>query len=225
MINMSDFSTAKEQQTAYQRWEMASFGSADESKSKRFNHVKSKEETVQTSKMTEAFEVVRKEAFHKGVQEGFAVGLAKAKEMAEKDRQQFLAMASAFQSALEFADAAIEQNILELALDIAKAMLKVQLKVDPACILPVVMDAIHYLPDVQKPARILVHHEDARILREYLAEELSSQVWQIQEDPQIERGGCIVETGANHIDASNEMRWKRISEALAHKTDWLLPCV
>jgi flagellar assembly protein FliH len=90
-------------------------------------------------------------------------------------------------------------------------------------VLPVVMDAIHYLPYVQKPARILVHHDDAQMLREYLAEEIASQHWQIQEDINIERGGCMVETGANQIDATNEVRWKRISEALAQKSDWLLP--
>lgn len=96
-------------------------------------------------------------------------------------------------------------------------MLKVKLNIDPAVVLPVVMDAIHYLPYVQKPARILVHHDDAQMLREYLAEEIASQHWQIQEDINIERGGCIVETGANQIDASNEVRWKRISDALSTK--------
>ena len=62
-----------------------------------------------------------------------------------------------------------------------------------------------------------------RQLRDYLAEELLSQEWQVQEDSNIERGGCFVETGANQIDATTQVRWKRISEALAQKNDWLLP--
>jgi flagellar assembly protein FliH len=33
----------------------------------------------------------------------------------------------------------------------------------------------------------------------------------------------LVETGANQIDASNQIRWKRITEALAKHDDWLLP--
>jgi flagellar assembly protein FliH len=102
-------------------------------------------------------------------------------------------------------------------------MLKVKMHIDSSVVLPVVMDAIHYLPYVQKPARILVHHEDAQILREYLAEEITSQHWQVQEDANIERGGCIVETGANQIDGTNEVRWKRICDALVQKNDWLLP--
>ena len=128
-----------------------------------------------------------------------------------------------FRDALEKSDEQIAEETLSLALDIAKSMLKVKLNVDEKAVLPVVMDAIHYLPYVQKPARILVHHEDAQILREYLPEEIASQQWQILEDMNVQRGGCIVETGANQIDATNAVRWNRISDALAQNNDWLLP--
>ena len=132
-------------------------------------------------------------------------------------------VAGKFENALEIVDQKIEEDVLALALNMAKLMLKTKINVDPAIILPVVRDAIHYLPNVQKPARIIVHHEDARILRDLLGEELAEQAWQIQEDHNIERGGCLVETGENQIDASNEMRWKRISDALVQNNAWLLP--
>jgi flagellar assembly protein FliH len=218
---MSDMATPKEQQTAYQRWEMSSFAQNPKETSS-FNH-KRREPANAPSKVAEIFESVRQEAYTKGMQEGFAVGMAKAKEATQRDKQKFSAMALAFGDALAAADEKIEQNILELALDIAKAMLKAQLNANPEVILPIVRDAIHYLPYVQKPARIFVHHDDAKILREQLGDELSEQVWQIQEDNNIERGGCMVETGANQIDATNAMRWKRISDALAQHNDWLVP--
>ena len=211
----------KEQQTAYERWEMSSF--AEGNASIAGNKPKKKEDPVAKEKITQIFEVARKEAYTKGMQEGFAVGMAKAREYAQDEKQQFLNLMHSFSDALEKSDEQIADDALSLALEIAKAMLKVKLDVDHSVVLPVVMDAIHYLPYVQKPARILVHHDDAQILREYLAEEIESQHWQIQEDINIERGGCIVETGANQIDATNEVRWKRISEALAQKNDWLLP--
>jgi flagellar assembly protein FliH len=157
------------------------------------------------------------------MQEGFVVGMAKAREQAEAERKQLVDMMDSFSGALEQHDAQIAEDILGLALDIAKAMMKVKLNVDPAAIIPVVVDAIHYLPQVQKPARILVHHDDAHVLREYLAEELNDQAWQIVEDGSIERGGCLVETGANQIDATNAVRWKRITEALSQNNQWLLP--
>ncbi len=218
---MSNMSVPKEQQTAYQRWEMSAFSQPDGAT--HSNQAKKKPPDASAAKISEAFESIRKEAYSKGMQEGFAVGLAKAKEYAEDDRQRFSQLAAAFEGALVAADEKIEESILALALDIAKAMLKSKLNVDREAILPVVKEAMHYLPYVQKPARIFVHHEDARILREQLGDELSEQVWLIQEDNNIERGGCLVETGANQIDATNAMRWKRISEALAQSNDWLLP--
>jgi len=217
---MSDIPLPKEQQTAYQRWEMSAF-SNDHAEPTSFR--KSKAASAASSGISDALESVRKEAYTKGMQEGFAVGMAKAKEYAAKEQAQFLTAASAFESALEAADQKVEEDILGLALSLARSMLKTKLDVDPEVILPVVRDAIHYLPNVQKPARIIVHPEDARILRSQLGEELSEQVWQIQEDHNIERGGCLVETGENQIDATNEVRWKRISDALAQSSNWLLP--
>lgn len=217
---MSDTPLPKEQQTAYQRWEMSAF-TEDNAGSSSFRSAKTA--SAAATGISGALEGVRKEAYTKGMQEGFAVGLAKAKEYATKEQAQFLTIASAFEGALESVDEKIEEDILSLALALAKSMLKTKLEVDPAVILPVVRDAIHYLPNVKRPAKIIVHPEDARILREQLAEELSEQGWKIQEDTNIERGGCLVDTWGNQIDATNETRWKRISEALAQADDWLSP--
>ena len=218
---MSNLAVPKEQQTAYERWEMSSFTEGDRSVGS--SKLKKKESVASSAAVAQIFDGVRKEAYAKGMQEGFAVGMAKAREASREDKQKFLSLTTAFSEALEKSDEQIADDVLSLALDIAKSMLKVKLNIDPATILPVVMDAIHYLPYVQKPARILVHHEDAQILREYLADEISSQHWQIQEDSCVERGGCLVETGANQIDATNEVRWKRVSEALAQNNHWLMP--
>jgi flagellar assembly protein FliH len=211
----------KEQQTAYERWEMSSFAEGNQSIASS-KPVK-KDGTVASEKLSQILDSARKEAYTKGMQEGFAVGMAKAREFAKEDKQNFLNLMASFTDALEKSDEQIADDALSLALEIAKSMLKVKLNIDSSAVLPVVMDAIHYLPYVQKPARILVHHEDAQTLREYLAEEITSQHWQIQEDINIERGGCIVETGANQIDATNEVRWKRINDALAQNSQWLLP--
>jgi flagellar assembly protein FliH len=215
---MTGFAVPKEQQTAYERWEMSSFSNGEIAVPKP---KKKPEDDALSQKIAKIFESVRQEAYTKGMQEGFAVGMAKAKEFVQEDSKGLVGLLGQFSASLEKADESVAEDLLALALDIAKAMIKTKLEVDPAVVLPVVRDAIHYLPSVQSPARIIVHPEDAHMLREYLQEEISSQHWQIQEDSNIERGGCMVETGANQIDASNAVRWKRISEALAQENDWL----
>jgi len=221
MMSTSSTATPKEQQTAYERWEMSSF-TEDETREHKLGKQKTKKSAAEDNDISAILESIRKEAYTKGMQEGFAVGMTKAKELAAKEQQQFLLIASTFTQALETVDQRIEEDILTLALNMAKLMLKQKINIDPTVILPVVRDAIHYLPNVQKPARIIVHQEDARLLRDALGEELAEQGWQIQEDHNIERGGCLVETGENQIDASNKVRWKRIADALAQSNDWLL---
>lgn len=220
---MTNVNVPKEQQTAYERWEMSSFSEGGQGGRPMASKPKKKDSPAETEQLTQIFEGVRKEAYSKGMQEGFAVGMAKAREYAQEDKQNFLKLMAAFTDALEQSDEQIADDVLSLALEIAKSMLKVKLSVDHKALLPVVLDAIHYLPHIQKPARILVHRDDMQMLREYMADEIANDHWQIQEDSNIERGGCLVETGANQVDATNVMRWKRITEALAQNHDWLLP--
>lgn len=219
---MATAALPEEQLSAYERWEMASFTDAPQSNARKLSPKAPANQSGQQT-VNDVLESVRQEAYEKGKQEGYAVGMAQAKEHALVEREQFKSLMAGFQQALAQADEAISEDVLRLALDLAKAMAKTNLNVNKEVLLPVVADAINYLPHIQKPARIIVHHEDAAILRRYLADDLATQDWQVVEDQQIEQGGCLVETGANQIDASNAVRWKRITEALSQHNDWLLP--
>lgn len=221
---MANTGVPKEQQSAYERWEMASLSDTHERSRAPVATSQSQKKALPTAaEVAQVFESTRKDAYNKGMQEGFAAGMAQARELAQAEKNQFLQLIGSFTSALETADEQIAEDVLSLALDIAKAMLKTKLLVDEKVLLPVVLDAIHYLPNIQRPARILVHHDDMQLLREHMADEIANDHWQIHEDSNIERGGCVVETGANQVDATNATRWKRITDALAQSNDWLLP--
>ena len=55
--------------------------------------------------------------------------------------------------------------MLDLALDLAKAMLKTALAVRPELVLPIVAEAIHYLPALQQPALLFLHPDDALLVK------------------------------------------------------------
>jgi flagellar assembly protein FliH len=99
-------------------------------------------------------------------------------------------------------------------------MLKTSLEVRPENVLGIIREALNALPYVTRPARLIVHPDDAILVRQELDEELDD-LWQVVEDRTMERGGCCIETGANQIDASNATRWKRIAEALSSNQEWL----
>jgi len=211
---MSSILIPKEQQTAYQRWEMSSFSSQKNPSGTAASD--SNNENTQA-----VLDKARKEGFSQGMKEGYFAGMEQAKESLDIDKQNLMTVAASFSDALEKTDEKIAEDVLRLALDIAKAMLKTQMNVNEMAILPVVKEAINYLPSIQKPSRILLHPADALTVKTHMQEELKEQGWILVEDEAIERGGCMVETASNQIDASNDTRWRRICDALGQQNDWM----
>lgn len=210
----------KEKQTAYQRWEMASFGDSRPSAAAR--------QTPSVPALAEQLAAAREEArsagYAAGLAEGRAQGLkegleeGRAHALQEKRRMQQLA--TAFSSEIANANELIAGNLLDLALDLAKAMLKTALEVKPELMLPVVEEAVRYLPALQQPALLYLHPEDAALVKSMMGDELVVAGWRIVEE-QMERGGCRVETASNQIDAGMSIRWQRLVAALGKNTEWL----
>jgi flagellar assembly protein FliH len=68
---------------------------------------------------------------------------------------------------------------------------------------------------------LFLHPDDAAHVKECLQDDLAQADWRIVEDPNIQRGGCRVETASNQIDASIGTRWQRIARALGKSSEWL----
>ncbi len=215
---MSD--TPKEQQTAYQRWEMNSFG--DERPSvvaKRPPPVELPTEATVAAIKEEA----RLQGYEAGHAAGYADALAAGKVEQARELAHLQAVAERFGAALSQADEFIANDVLELALHLAKGMLKNALEVKPELLLPVVREAIDYLPALHQPAMLLLNPQDAQLVREAIGEELDKGGWRVVEDAGIQRGGCKVDTATNQIDAQAASRWARLTNALGKNIDWLGP--
>ncbi|MBC7502528.1 MAG: flagellar assembly protein FliH [Herminiimonas sp.] len=219
---MSDL-LPKEQQSAYQRWEMASFG--DERPS-----AQPPPQPPQPARPNiEEIALIREEAhakgFNEGIGDGFtqghAAGLAAGRAEAAQELLHLQQIAEGFGTQVASANELIAEDLLNLALDLSKAMLKSALKIKPEIVLSIVGDAIRYLPTLQQPAILFLNADDAVLVRENMGEELSKAGWRVVEELHMERGGCRVETASNQIDASAPTRWQRISAALGKESDWL----
>jgi flagellar assembly protein FliH len=238
---------SKEKLTAYQRWELPSFGDERPSAVK-----KEAEEAARTAEQLAAEEAVRQAEEHKqgleaerlaaynagqeegraagfeegkaaGFEQGHADGLAQGRAEAAEERAQLQQIAQTFGDEVTQASERIAVDVLNLALDLSKAMLKTALNLRPELVIPVVAEAIRYLPTVQQPALLTLHPDDAQLVKSHLSSELSNAGWRVVEDAHIERGGCRVETASNQIDATADSRWQRIAAALGKDSDWLAP--
>ena len=214
---MSD--TPKELQSAYQRWEMNSFG--DERPSvvaKRPPPPELPSEDLIAGIQEEA-RLIGYDAGHAaGYEDGLAIGRAEA----AKELEHLQSIALTFGNALSEADETIASDMLELALQLARGMLRTALEVKPELIIPLVREAIGYLPVLQQPALLMLHPDDAVIIRAAMGEELDKGGWRLVEDAQVLRGGCKVDTASNQIDAQVPARWGRLAAALGRNdVEWL----
>lgn len=227
----------KERQSAYQRWEMTSFNEEPaststvaapvlDSASIAAANAAAAAHTANIAAMEEQIASIRAEAhtegYATGMEEGRAAGLAEGRAQAEQERLSLLQIADTFGTEIAQANELIAGDMLDLSLDLAKAMLKTALNVRPELIIPLVREAIHYLPTLQQPALLHLHPDDAAIVATHLGDELSTASWRVVEDPHMDRGSCRVETVTNQIDATTSTRWQRIAAALGKESDWLV---
>ncbi len=215
----------KERLTAYQRWEMASF---DEDASQQEQGAAA---AIPPEELAAIREQTRHEAYAKGLAEGYqtghseglSAGLAEGHEQSQQLIAQLSGLVTHFNDELAQADTLIAADLLELALNIAQAMLKTALPIHPELVLPVITEAIRELPSLQRNAKLILNPDDAILVRQHLHEELSQNGWSIIEDAAIEAGGCRIETGSNQIDATLATRWQRLAAALGKEAHWLKP--
>ena len=212
-------SVPKEQQSAYQRWEMASFN--EERPAARGGQVAQPPAVVSEVDLDAIRAQAREEGYALGMAQGHAAGLDIGRVESAQEMLHLQQIAQGFGDEISRANEVIAQEMLELGLDLAKAMLKTALEVRPELVLPVVAEAIRYLPSLQQPALLFLHPLDAQLAREFIGEELSKAGWRVTEDTHLERGGCRVETPSNQIDGSMQSRWQRIAAALGRNADWL----
>lgn len=217
---MSSNVIPKEQQSAYQRWEMASFG--DERPSAKQQSVASAASARQSAEQVAKLqEEARLQGYAAGLEQGRAAGLDAGRKDAARELQRLRGIADSFGNAAAQADEVVADDLLNLALDLAKAMLKTALNVRPELMLPIVSEAIRYLPSVQQPALLVLNPADATLVKQHMDDELTKAGWRVAEEMQMERGGCRIETASNQIDATPSVRWQRIAEALGKQSDWL----
>jgi flagellar assembly protein FliH len=217
-------------QSAYQRWEMNSFG--DERPSVVAKRAPSAPEpaaptvALPTADEIEAiYEQARREGYEEGRAQGhadgYADGTASGRTESEVELAHIKSVAAAFAQAVAQADETIAGDVLDLALHLARGMLRTAFDVKPELVIPVVREAIEYLPVLQQPALLALHPADAPLVRAALAEELDKGGWRVIEDAQVGRGGCKVDTASNQIDAQAAARWQRLTHALGKNLEWL----
>lgn len=159
-------------------------------------------------------QALREQGYQRGAEEGMAKG-----ESAYLDAvQSVLGMVGDINQATLAHFQHQEQVVIDLAMAIAEKLLHTQLVQQPEAIRPIIDDAIRRITDKNRVI-IKVHPHDAPTARQYrdalLAALPDIRSLEITEDPNQDRGGCIIETQLGFIDASVKTKLQTLQRILA----------
>ncbi len=158
--------------------------------------------------------------------EGYALGLAEGKRQREQhaaaECDSMQALMRAFEKMRQDLQASLADEVLSLALEMAKVMIRQALEFNPHAVLPALREATLALPGLGQQTVLHLHPQDAALVRPLLTQDptLAQTAWTVVEDTRVERGGCRLETAQSEVDATLATRWSRVVAALGREDGW-----
>lgn len=154
-------------------------------------------------------------------QQGLKEGREQARAAMEQDIKRLRQLTESFDTALDSLDFRIADQVLSLALDVAKQVIAGELAARPEHILDVVNLALRQMAESTREARLLLNPEDAQLVRHILNDLLDRSRLRIVEDARIVRGGCLIETLQGDLDVTMQTRWRQVISVLGSNKNWL----
>lgn len=156
----------------------------------------------------------REEGFQQGLEEGRRRGYATGADEVRKTLEALRSVMLQLAEPLERVDEAVVEAVSDLAILIARHLVRRELKTNPGEVVGVVRETMRHLPIAPRAARIRLHPEDVEMVQTAFALGDDERSWRLEADPLITRGGCIVETDSSRIDASVESRLAAIASRM-----------
>jgi flagellar assembly protein FliH len=169
------------------------------------------------SELEQVEQRAHKEAYTKGHAAGVAAARAESQQALNQLKTQVATlekMLGAIAQPFRDLDAQVEEQLVQLAVTIARQLVRRELRTDPAQVIAIIRETVALLPAATRDVRVHLHPEDAAIVREKLATPTADRAWTIVEDPVLTRGGCRVTTDTAHIDQRLETRIQSIMAAI-----------
>lgn len=217
--------------TAWERWELASFDEPEKAIEQPESppveiietpavHLPTAEEVeaIHQQAYAEGLQTGKVEGLQQGKQEGFDLGYQEGQAKALEEAQRLAQMASQLERGMNEMESLVADELLSLALALARDVVRSELHAHPEALLVVVREALAQLP--HQHAAIYLHPDDASLLRSYAGDQLSHAGHRIHEDFKLKRGDCLIEAGGTQVDATIAMRWHRVLAGLGITAAW-----
>jgi flagellar assembly protein FliH len=154
----------------------------------------------------EELAAIREAARQEGFTAGLAEGQCRAAEERASESEQLAALMRALSEPLAELDRQVTDELVGLACDIARQLVRRELAAEPGQIVAVVRETLALLPIADRQVTLQLHPDDAALVERVLATDHEGMPWRLEEDPLIACGGCRVLSGDSRIDATVESR-------------------
>jgi flagellar assembly protein FliH len=162
-----------------------------------------------------------------GYQDGYRDGLDALENFKQSFASQTSAQVGVMVKQLQGEFDALEQDLAQrlagIALDLARQVVRTELRIQPALVVAVAQDALSTLLVSARHITLRLHPEDQALVAAGCAELIAVRHVRLVADAQIERGGCRVESDIGVIDASVATRWQRAAAAMGRNEVWRMP--
>lgn len=152
--------------------------------------------------------------FEAGKSEGMAQGLAQAQQIVSRLSALLQEMAAPYQSL----DVVITKELADIAMQLAKQIVRRELSIDSAAVVELVEQAISTLYKLDGEIVIFLNPADAQLLSGFAPEVLEGKTWKVIEDDSLSVGGVQVKTPSSFVDASVERQLETLFDSLLVST-------
>ncbi|WP_064791815.1 flagellar assembly protein FliH [Shewanella woodyi] len=151
------------------------------------------------------------EGFEQGKEQGYQEGAEKALELIKR----FEGLLEQFEKPLELLDNEIEQELVSLTLKLSRAVIGHEIKTHPEHILSALRQGVDSLPLKEQGVVIRLHPEDHELIGSlYSANQLEKNRWDLESDPSLTPGDCIILSQRSSVDMRLESRMSTVLQEL-----------
>lgn len=167
-----------------------------------------------------ALDQERQRARVEGYQSGYQAGQDSGAAAAAQATARLNAVADATLTAWANLEDDLASQVVDLALTIARQVLRGDPRVRRDALLDVVHESMRHITTGAHRPELHLHPADVELVRGALGDELKRGNWKLVEAHRIEPGGCRLTTDEGEIDATLPTRWRQVTAALGRDFPW-----
>ncbi|NRF70201.1 flagellar biosynthesis protein [Aquincola sp. S2] len=162
----------------------------------------------------------RQDGYRDGYRDGLVALESFKQSFAQQLAGQFGLVLTNFDHELGALEQHIATSVSRIATQLARQVVRSELTARPELVVQVAIDAVNAVLMSARQITVYVHPEDQAMIAGGAGEVLAARGARLVSQPNIDRGGVLIESDAGTVDARISARWNQAVQALGTQVDW-----